>query len=100
MSTVVVNVRFENCDVYIGRWNQRFDRSPWANPFYIGTDGKPDEVLAKYEAHVRSKPELMARLPELAGKRLGCWCKEPGALFQPPCHGDVLLKLLEEVGHA
>jgi hypothetical protein len=29
----------------------------------------------------------MAALPELRGKKLGCWCK-PG-----PCHGDVLAEL-------
>ena len=38
----------------------------------------------------RGKPELLARLPELEGKILACWCK-PEA-----CHGDVLLRLIEE----
>jgi predicted RNA methylase len=33
----------------------------------------------------------MAALPELVGKRLGCHCKPL------PCHGDVLIKLLEEL---
>ena len=41
-------------------------------------------------ADVRSKPELLARLPELEDKILACWGK-PKA-----CHGDVLLQLIEE----
>ena len=44
-----------------------------------------------YEVHVRRRPDLLAALPELAGKRLGCYCK-PEA-----CHGDVLVKLLREL---
>jgi hypothetical protein len=34
------------------------------------------------------KAKLLARLPELRGKDLACWCK-PGE----PCHADVLLEL-------
>ena len=90
----------QDCDVYIGRevgrggWSLK--RSPWHNPYKLpyGTKPTPEqvrEVLDKYEAHVRARPELMAQLLELRGKRLGCWCK-PG-----PCHGDVLVKLVEEV---
>ncbi len=43
-----------------------------------------------YEVHIRRRPDLIAALTELAGKRLGCYCKPL------PCHGDVLLKLLAE----
>ena len=80
--------------VYIGR-NMQFyvpgtAKSKWYNPFKVGKHGTLEEVLQKYEQHVRSKPELMEALPELEGKELGCWCK-PNA-----CHGDVLVKLLEE----
>lgn len=32
--------------------------------------------------------KIIARLPELRGKNLACWCK-PGT----PCHADVLLEL-------
>ena len=34
----------------------------------------------------------MGCLGELRGKILGCWCKPK------PCHGDILVKLVEEVG--
>ncbi len=45
---------------------------------------------ARYEQWVRSQPELIAALPELEGKTLGCWCA-PDA-----CHGDVLARLAAE----
>jgi hypothetical protein len=88
----------QDCDVYIGRaarqggWN--LAPSDWANPFVLPKKGATDEdraaVLARYEAYVRSNAQLMARLPELAGRRLGCWCAPK------PCHGDVLVKLVKE----
>ena len=90
--TCVVNARYDYYDIYIGRGNRflNLPESEWANPYRIGPDGGREEVLAKYEAHVRSRPDLMARLEELRGKRLGCWCAPK------PCHGLVLIKLLEE----
>lgn len=80
----VVHCNRAHYDVYIGR------PSKWGNPFRVGKDGNIGEVLRRYEGYVRTSPELMAALPELRGKVLGCWC-EPH-----PCHGHVLLKLLEE----
>jgi protein gp37 len=78
-------------DVYIGRENRRHGllASPWANPFVIGKDGTRGEVIAKFETWLMGQPELLARLPELRGKRLGCWCA-PQA-----CHGDVLARLAD-----
>ena len=84
----------QDCTLYIGRecrqggWS--LEASPWANPFKVGRDGSIDEVLAKYEAHVRGQRSLMERIPELAGQTLGCWCSPK------PCHGDVLVKLFLE----
>ena len=83
-------------NVYIGRKGivfvgaQRFpkDNSPWANPFKVGRHGTREDVLEKYKKYITSNPELMARLPELRGKTLGCWCKPE------KCHGDILLELL------
>lgn len=82
--TKVVNLRSEPYDVYIGRG------SKWGNPFKIGTDGNREEVIIKYEIRLRSDEELMSKIEELRGKRLGCFCK-PKA-----CHGDVLVKILKE----
>lgn len=85
-SIVVVNRRYSNYDIYIGR------PSRWGNPFKIGADGTRQQVIDKYREWVVKQPELMAALHELRGKRLGCWCK-PRA-----CHGDVLVELLEQKG--
>ena len=94
--TRVVNIRGNNqqYDVYIGRANQwrKLPASKWANPFKVGKHGTIAEVLAKYRAHVLSRPDLLAALPELEGKRLGCWCAPDD------CHGDVLVELLKERG--
>ena len=83
--TRVVNLHHEEYDVLIAR------PSKWGNPFQIGRDGDREQVIQKYEIHLRRRPDLLAVLPELAGKRLGCLCK-PAA-----CHGDVLVKLLREL---
>lgn len=84
----VVHCKKEPFDVYIGR------PSIWGNP-YSHKDGTKaqfrvstiQEAIEKYRDYILGNPELLSRLPELAGKTLGCWCK-PG-----PCHGDVLLEL-------
>ena len=80
----VVNIRRTACDVLIAR------PSKWGNPFMVGRDGNREQVIRIYEIHVRRRPDLIAALPELIGKRLGCYCK-PEA-----CHGDVLIRLLKE----
>lgn len=82
-----VHCKREPYDYYIGR------PSCFGNPYRVGPDGDLDDVLAKYETWVRSQPQLMAKLPEIAGKTLGCWCHE-----YKGCHGDILIKLCEEVG--
>lgn len=93
---------------YIGRRGivfinkERFPKqdSIWANPFKIGRDGTRDDVLYKYEKLLRDKLYIndvnkaaayKQDLLKLDGKILGCWCKPE------PCHGDVLLKLIEEL---
>ena len=90
MKATVVNVRDSHFDVYIGRRCRGYEGSKWANPFKIGRQGTRAEVIAKYEKYVRGRSDLMAALPELEGKRLGCWCSPK------PCHGDILVKLIEE----
>ena len=85
MLTKVVNIRRQKYDVYIGRG------SKWGNPFVIGQDGNRDEVIAKYEEYIKAKPELLKCLGELKGRTLGCYCKPL------PCHGDVLVKLVEQL---
>ncbi len=77
----VVHCKREKFDVYIGRGGK------WGNPFVLGKDGTREEVIAKYEAWLARQSHLIAALPELRGKVLGCWCAPQS------CHGDVLLRL-------
>jgi hypothetical protein len=88
--TRVVHCKREPYDIYIGR------PGPWGNPFshQEGTLAKfkvatRDAAVARYEEWLQHQPELLARLPQLQGKVLGCWCK-PQA-----CHGDVLARLAD-----
>lgn len=80
MRTRVVHCRREQYDVYIGR------PGPWGNPYVIGPDGDRAQVIAAFERYLLGSPELLARLPELRGKILGCWCAPDS------CHGDVLAR--------
>jgi len=82
-ATTVVHCKPQQFDIYVGR------PSRWSNPFQIGREGTRDEVIAKYEEWIKTQPRLMAALPTLQGKVLGCWCKPQ------PCHGDVLATLAD-----
>lgn len=84
MKTTVVHCKRAPFDVYIGRPGK------WGNPFEIGRDGTREEVIAKYREWIAQQPRLLAALPELRGKVLGCWCAPKG------CHGDVLAQLADE----
>ena len=90
--TTVVNLKSAPFDVYIGRANPRrgLKASKWQNPFVVGRDGTRDEVVEKFRQHLLSSAELLAAIPELKGKTLGCWCA-PLA-----CHGEVLAELADK----
>lgn len=77
----VVHCKKEAYDVYVGRPSQ------WGNPFVVGVDGTRSEVIRKHAEWIVTQPDLMARIHELRGKRLGCWCSPK------TCHGDILAKL-------
>jgi len=76
-----VHCKRERHHVYIGR------PSKWGNPFAVGRDGARGECIALYERWLLENEQLIASLPELCGKVLGCWCAPRG------CHGDVLVRL-------
>lgn len=116
MPTTVMNVKVNNIrptyanlrewcsdcnNVYVGRKgvvfidNVRFpdESSIWANPFKITKEIGREECIEQYEKYIRKKiidENLIEELLKLKGKKLGCWCKPE------KCHGDVLLKLIEE----
>lgn len=92
MSTRVVHVNKEPFDIYIGRANRYkgLKTSRWANPFRIDAkNNSREDVIAEYRTYLERSPELLAALPELRGKVLGCWC------VPAPCHGDVLAELAD-----
>lgn len=84
----------QDCEVYIGRrvcrggWD--LPQSIWHNPYSIKACGSAAAAVERYRHHLLRSPHLLARLHELEGKVLGCWCK-PG-----PCHGDVIVELLQK----
>jgi hypothetical protein len=88
----VVHCKREAYDVYIGR------PSKWGNPFShkAGTLAEfrvatNEEAVAAYAEWIQGQPGLLAALPELRGKVLGCWCA------RNPCHGDVLVGLANDI---
>lgn len=95
MKTTVVNIKTDDFDVYIGRSNSKYS-SIWGNPFsHLNNSAARykvatrEEAVEKYRDWILTQPELLNRLEELRGKRLGCWCKPL------KCHGDVLVEMLE-----
>ena len=104
--TRVVNVKYGRFDEYIGRFmiycGRCLPNSLFRNPYKIGPDGTREEVLKKCEVRLRDRiaksPWFRGRVLALDGKTLGCWCKEP--YREVPCHGDILVKLIEELKEA
>jgi Domain of unknown function (DUF4326) len=100
-ATTVVNMTGHRDDpdvadvVYVGRamyrggW--RLAASPLANPFRIGVDGNREQVIAMYRDYLLGRADLLTLLPDLRGKRLGCWCSPL------PCHADVIAELTDRI---
>lgn len=85
----VLNQRLDDIPedaVYVGR------PSIWGNPYSIGQHGGRAAVIAKYEAYLARRPDLAAKIKELHGKDLVCWCAPKR------CHGDILLALADLLG--
>lgn len=91
--TTVVHVR-DGFDVYIGRTCRGFVAQGWQNPFKVTATRSRAEAVDAYRDYLLTRPDLLARLPELRGKRLGCWCKVRG---DEPCHGEILAELADAV---
>jgi hypothetical protein len=98
-ATTVVNLKGHRDDpgyadvVYVGRAMHRggwqLAGSPLANPFRPGRDGTRAQVMARYREYLLSRPDLLALLPGLRGRRLGCWC------VPEPCHAAVIAELAD-----
>jgi predicted dehydrogenase len=61
------------------------------NPYTIGIDGTRADVIEQFELRVRSERSLMEYIAELDDVDLVCCCSPM------PCHGDVILKLWDEL---
>jgi len=88
--TRVINVRqrkHTEDEVYIGRGG------PWGNPYRIGRDGTRTDVIDKFRVWIRGDSRIArmrrARIAELKGKTLVCFCKPQ------PCHGDILAEMAD-----
>lgn len=90
MNTRVVNRKLYPFDVYIGRgskWGNPFSHKEGTQALYVVKTRA--EAIARYEEWILTQPELLAALPELRGKVLGCFCKPLS------CHGDILARLAD-----
>ena len=87
MSAKAVNLRNERYDVYIGRG------SKWGNPFPMKNSSlaERERVCKLYEEYFMKQPHLIESLPELIGKKLGCYCKPL------KCHGDFLAEMANKL---
>ncbi|HEX7744280.1 MAG TPA: DUF4326 domain-containing protein [Micromonosporaceae bacterium] len=98
-ATTVVNLKGHRDDpayadvVYVGRAMHRggwhLQPSPLASPYRPGPDGSRAEVVEKYRTYLLSRPDLLALLPGLRGRRLGCWC------VPERCHAEVIAELAD-----
>lgn len=98
--TRVGHTKRDETDVYIGRGpggrdmlsTPVGDRGWLGNPHTVEDHGREGCIKRFRKAFVRrleDDPEFRARVRDLAGKTLGCWCQgvdEDG----PACHGEVI----------
>jgi hypothetical protein len=92
MDTTVVNIRFEEYDVYIGRAGKG-QSGYYGNPFSTGNREKDIESYRSYFYNrMKNDKEFLTRILQLKGKRLGCFCKP-----HKSCHGDVIAEYLNTI---
>ena len=102
MKGVVVNIKYRDCEVYIGR-KGKGQSGYFGNPIRRGYDcmecgvvhATGGSTLPCFERYARkrmaSDAEYRSRVAGLHGKVLGCFCAPA------PCHGDILIKLAAEL---
>lgn len=98
---VVANMH-EGTDAALIAWAEADDRfvridrrTDWGNPFEMPDDGDRAEVVGKFSKfYLPYKDGLLARIPTLRGKVLGCWC------HPEECHGHMIAEIVnrESVG--
>jgi hypothetical protein len=99
MATKLINIHHKlPYDIYIGRG------SIYGNPFshLENTTAKykvatREEAIEKYREWVKNQPQILENLHKLKDKVLGCYCREVPGRKIIPCHGDVLIELINEL---
>jgi hypothetical protein len=89
VSTTVVNVRRERCDVYCGRGSvlgNPFSHIPGYGEHQVASRG---EAIRQHRKWFLAQPRLIVIVLTLKGKVLGCHCK-PEA-----CHCDVYAEVAD-----
>jgi hypothetical protein len=105
MTARVVNLRLAHYDVYIGRPG-RGERGIFGNPIRVDarcscgqTHRTRGETLPCFEVYLRNRlawdTEFRRAVLALDGKVLGCFCKDANG--EGPCHGDVYVKVINEL---
>lgn len=102
MKTLVVNLRLEPYDFYIGRAGKG-QSGYYGNDHVIGfcnicgvTHTREESIQAfrdEFHARILADKEFKDRVLELKGKRLGCFCKQK--FKEIPCHGDIYVEYLD-----
>ena len=94
MSTTVVNLFKNKYDVYIGRAGKGQD-GYFGNPFPLKPGEPRGATIERYKEYfdnrIANDPAFKARVLELKGKTLGCFCK-PNS-----CHGDIIAEYLNNL---
>jgi hypothetical protein len=94
MNTQVVNIRFSEYDVYIGRAGHGKD-GYFGNPFRLKANEQRGATIERYKDYVdnrmKTDAEFARRVHELKGRTLGCFCK-PEA-----CHGEIIAAYLNAI---
>lgn len=98
INTTVVNIRTHKYDVYIGRAGcgnvvPHCD-GYFGNPFSVSRDGGHERAISLYRDYFLKRllidPIFAARVEELRGKRLGCFCAPKN------CHGNIIADYLNK----
>ena len=92
--TTVINIKERQPDdVYIGREGYGFS-GYYGNPFPKKPGFSHADAIAAFDRYFKERVEVddvfRARVLELAGKRLACFCKPKS------CHGDVIAACVNE----
>lgn len=92
MSTKLINYRTYNLDR--SKVTPIDRRSIFGNPFPLSKYSREESILQYsvwFYRQLEFRPDFVEAVKKLKGHTLGCWC------IPLPCHGDVIIKYLENL---